>query len=164
MANIEKKHEASLARLGINAEVISGMETMTPNKIAKIAERMVEIDRANKSLGRRNTQTTNQLMTLTMLTDSPYRRLRQCLAQIEKKRQALESYHFGYLKSQIEIKEWLEEDTEMSRLKVVESEHMWERHKMYIEGSLKELAVFQEAYEEIKSNNNIPDNILSQLL
>ena len=158
MANIEKKHDTSLAILGINAEFVSGMETMTPNKIAKIAERMVEIDRANKSLGRRNTQTTNQLMTLTMLTDSPYRRLRQCLAQIEKKRKALESNHFGYLKNQIEIKEWLEEDTEMSRLKASQSQHGWDRHKMYVEGSLKELAVFQEAYEEIKRNNNIPDN------
>ena len=77
MAIIEKKHDTSLAILGINAEFVSGMETMTPDKIAKIAERMVEIDRANKSLGRKNTQTTNQLMTVTMLTDSPDRRLRQ---------------------------------------------------------------------------------------
>ena len=67
---------------------ITGMATMTPDKIQKISERMVEMERANNSLGRRNTQTTNQLMTLTMLTDSPYRRLRQCLAQIEKKKGA----------------------------------------------------------------------------
>ena len=158
MADIVKKQEASLDVLGIDEEFVSGMETMTPNKIAKIAEGMVEIDRANKSLGRRNTQTTNQLMTLTMLTDSPYRRLRQCLAQIEKKRLALESNHFGYLKTQVEIKEWLEEDTEMSRLQASQAQHNWERHKMYVEGSLKELAVFQQAYEEIKRNNNIPDN------
>ena len=158
MADIVKKQEASLDVLGIDEEFVSGMETMTPNKIAKIAEGMVEIDRANKSLGRRNTQTTNQLMTLTMLTDSPYRRLRQCLAQIEKKRLALESNHFGYLKTQVEIKEWLEEDTEMSRLQASQAQHNWERHKMYGEGSLKELAGFQQAYEEIKRNNNIPDN------
>ena len=66
-----------------------GMATMTPDKIQKISERMVEMERANNSLGRKNTQTTNQLMTLTMLTDSPYRRLRQCLAQIERKKNAL---------------------------------------------------------------------------
>ena len=67
------------------------MATMTPDKIQKISERMVEMERANNSLGRSNTQTTNQLMTLTMLTDSPYRRLRQCLAQIERKKEALKS-------------------------------------------------------------------------
>ena len=59
MADIVKKQEASLDVLGIDEEFVSGMETMTPNKIAKIAEGMVEIDRANKSLGRTNTQTTN---------------------------------------------------------------------------------------------------------
>ena len=72
-------------------KTISGLATITPDKLAKISERMVEIDRANNSLGRSNTQTTNQLMTLTMLTDSPYRRLRQILAQIERKRTALQN-------------------------------------------------------------------------
>ena len=37
----------------------------------------------------------NQLMTLNMLTDSPYRRLRQCLVQIERKRTAMESAAYG---------------------------------------------------------------------
>ena len=46
MADIVKKQEASLDVLGIDEEFVSGMETMTPNKIAKIAEGMVEIDRA----------------------------------------------------------------------------------------------------------------------
>ena len=50
---------------------IRGMATITSDKIQKISERMVEMERANNSLGRKNTQTTNQLMTLTMLTDSP---------------------------------------------------------------------------------------------
>ncbi len=83
---------------------ISGMATMTPDKIQKISERMVEMERANNSLGRRNTQTTNQLMTLTMLTDSPYRRLRQCLAQIEQKKNALQEHYFRYQKVNVEKK------------------------------------------------------------
>ena len=49
--------------------------TMTPEKVNKISERMVEMDRANQTLGRSETQTSNQMMTLTMLSDSPYRRL-----------------------------------------------------------------------------------------
>ena len=82
----------------LSDDIISNLPTMTADQIAEINERMVEIDRANKTLGRRNTQTTNQLMTLTMMTDSPYRRLRQCLAQIQKKRQAIEEAHFRTLK------------------------------------------------------------------
>ena len=146
--------ETSLALNGLG----TGLATMTPDKIAKVAERMVEVDRATKTLGRSNTQTTNQLMTLTMMTDSPYRRLRQCLSQIEKKRKALEEAYFGHRKKEIEIKGWEEEDTELSRLLIQEALHHQERGKIYIDGALKELAVFQEAYEEIRINNGIPEN------
>lgn len=85
---IEGYESEALAMIPENMGI---METMTPDKIAKINERMVEIDRANNTVGRKNTQHTNQIMTLTMLTDSPYRRLRQCLAQIEDRRSAIES-------------------------------------------------------------------------
>ena len=135
---------------------ITGMATMTPDKIQKISERMVEMERANNSLGRSNTQTTNQLMTLTMLTDSPYRRLRQCLIQIHKKQDALKGTFFKHQKLELQIKEWEQEDTELSRISVAEAKMGLESSKVYIEGALKEIAVFQDAYEEIRMNNNIP--------
>ena len=124
---------------------ITGMATMTPDKIQKISERMVEMERANNSLGRKNTQTTNQLMTLTMLTDSPYRRLRQCLAQIERKKSALREAYFKHQKLELQIKEWEEENTELSRINIAEARTGAESSKIYIEGALKEMAVFQEA-------------------
>ena len=68
--------------IGTSLDLISTsieMDTITPAIMARISERMVEIDRANKTTGRKNTQTTNQLMTLNMISSSPYRRLRQCL-------------------------------------------------------------------------------------
>ncbi len=64
--------------------------SLTPKTLAKISDRMLEIDRAINVTGRSDTQTTNQLMTLNMLSDSPYRSLRQCLAQIEDRKKALE--------------------------------------------------------------------------
>ena len=140
----------------LNPEIENGMATMTPNKIAKIRERMVEMDRANQSLGRKNTQTTNQLMTLTMLTDSPYRRLRQCITQIENKKTAIRSTYYSAKKKMIEIKEWEEEGTELSLLQAEEARMELQENKKYVDGALKELAVFQEAYEEIRKNNDIP--------
>ena len=134
----------------------SGLATITPAKMKKITERMVEMERANNSLGRRNTQTTNQLMTLTMLTDSPYRRLRQILAQIENKSDALRSNYFKHQKLKVEIKEWEEEDTPLSRIKIAEAQSGMENGKKYIEGALKEIGIFQDAYEEIRKNNDIP--------
>ena len=138
-------------------DTISGLETITPEKMQKISDRMVEMERANNSLGRKNTQTTNQLMTLTMLTDSPYRRLRQILAQIENKNNSLREHYFSYQKLQLELKEWEEEDTELSRIKIAEAEAGMANGKKYIEGALKEIGIFQDAYEEIRENNNIPE-------
>tara|TARA_R100000315_G_C5182512_1_gene105925 strand:- start:181 stop:816 length:636 start_codon:yes stop_codon:yes gene_type:complete len=91
-----------------------------------------------------------------MLTDSPYRRLRQCLAQIEDRRSAIESNLYELKKGEISLRELEKKDDELSILKVAWQKHQLKRSKMYIEGALKELAVFQEAYEEIRKNNNIP--------
>ena len=138
-------------------EEFSGLETITPAKMQKITERMVEVDRASNSLGRRNTQTTNQLMTLTMLTDSPYRRLRQILTQIENKSEALRGHYFRLQKTKLKLKKWKEQDTPLSRIKIAEAQSGMEAGKKYIEGALKEIGIFQDAYEEIRKNNNIPE-------
>jgi hypothetical protein len=130
---------------------------MTPDKIAKVSERMVEIDRAINTLGRRNTQSTIQLMTLNMLTDSAYRRLRQCIIEIDKKREALESNYYGLRKSEIEVRKWEEEGDELSLIKAEEARSGVKRSKIYIDGALKEIAVLQEAYDEIRKNHNIPE-------
>ena len=135
----------------------SGLATITPEKMQKITERMVEVERANNSLGRRNTQTTNQLMTLTMLTDSPYRRLRQILTQIETKSDALRSNFFNHQKTKLKIKKWEKQDTPLSRIKIAEAQAGMANGKKYIEGALKEIGIFQDAYEEIRKNNNIPE-------
>ena len=135
---------------------ITGLPTITKEKMALINERQVEIERARQTLGRKNTQTTNQLMTLTMLTDSPYRRLRQCITQIEKRKRALRDSYYNLQKSEINIREWEEKGDELSLINIEEAREGIEESKVYIDGALKELAVFQEAYEEIRKNNDIP--------
>ena len=152
----EPLQEHNMHELAEIQNSVSGLATMTTEKIAKISERMVEMERANNSLGRSNTQTTNQLMTLTMMTDSPYRRLRQCLSQIERKKQALREHFFRFQKKQLEIKEWEKEDTPLARINVAEARSGMENTKVYIDGALKEIAIFQDAYEEIRKNNDIP--------
>ena len=92
--------------LAIPEDFIQNLQTITSKKMAKISKRMVEIDRANNTAGKRNTQTTTQLMTLTMLTDSPYRRLRQILSQIETKRQAVESTYWKLRKGKLLRDKW----------------------------------------------------------
>ena len=164
---LDKKPDTELATiidnysehaLSLTVDAIGSLPTMTPDKIAKINERMVEIDRANNTAGRKNTQTTNQLMTLTMMTDSPYRRLRQCLAQIEDRRIAIEQNLYQSKRNEFRIQEHIDKGDEESMLKVAYMRHGEQRSRVYIEGALKELAVFQQAYEEIRVKNNIPEN------
>jgi len=152
--NKTDEHKSHLAL----QESVGGLATITNEKLAIISQKMVAIDRANNTAGRSETQTTNQLMTLTMLTDSPYRRLRQCLAQIEKKRGALDEQYFRMKKKQVLIKQWYEKGDEMSVLKAQEAEHSLMRSKNYIDGAFKEIATFQCAYDEIREAHNIPEN------
>ena len=152
--NKTEEHKSHLAL----QESVGGLATITDEKLAIISQKMVAIDRANNTAGRSETQTTNQLMTLTMLTDSPYRRLRQCLAQIEKKRSALDEAYFKMKKKQVLIKQWYEKGDEMSVLKAQEAEHSLMRSKNYIDGAFKEIATFQCAYDEIREAHNIPEN------
>ena len=136
---------------------VGGLATITDKKLAIIAEKMVEIDRVNHTAGRSQTQTTNQLMSLTMMTDSPYRRLRQCLSQIERKRKALEEAYFKMQKKQLQIKAWYEKGDELSVVRAKEAESNMIRQKDYIDGAFKEIATFQCAYDEIRETHNIPE-------
>jgi hypothetical protein len=141
----------------ITPDQLGGLATIGEQQLTQINKRMVEMNRANHTAGRQNTQTTNQLMALTMLADSPYRRLRQCLAQIEKKRNALDDAFFRMKKQQIKVKKWRDKGDELSLVKADEAEYKAQRSKDYIDAAFKEIAVFQEAYEEIRLSNNIPE-------
>ena len=152
--NIEKHDDQGIIKIH---EAMNGLATMTPDKIAKVSERMVEIDRAINTLGRKNTQSTIQLMTLNMISAAPYRRIRQCIAEINKKREALESNYYKYRKLEVELKEWEEKNDELSMIKAEETKGGLKRGKIYIDGALKDIAVLQEAYDEIRKNNNIPE-------
>ena len=136
---------------------VGGLSTITDEKLAIIASKMPEINRANHTAGRSQTQTTNQLMSLTMMTDSPYRMMRQCLSQIERKRSALEESYFKMKKKSIQIKQWYEKGDEMSVVKAQEAESQAFRQKDYIDGALKEIATFQCSYDEIRKSHNIPE-------
>jgi predicted Fe-Mo cluster-binding NifX family protein len=137
---------------------VGGLATIDDKKLAIIAEKMVEIDRVNHTAGRSQTQTTNQLMSLTMMTDSPYRRLRQCMSQIERKRKALEEAYFKMQKKKVQVTYWYEKGDEMSVIRAREAEAGMIRQKDYIDAAFKEIATFQCAYDEIREAHNIPKN------
>ena len=143
--------------------------TFNEEKIQKIADEMPAINRALRVFGRKNTQTTNKLMTLTMLAGtSPYRVIRQCLAQIENRRNALKEARFKLLKDRIKLEKLEKELDQIEdknsydyKMKLIRKEELLSRiadSSLFIEGALKDIASFQSAYKQICKAHNIPED------
>mgnify|MGYP003657154443 FL=1 len=135
-----------------------GLTTITDEKLATIQRNMPEIIRATQAVDRKNTQTTSTLMSLTMLNDSPYRRLRQVLAQISRKRGAVEDSYFRLKEDKIKAKQLRERGDELSEAKAERIEYGIQQSTRGIEQALKEIGFFQEIYNEIMASHNIPKN------
>ena len=125
--------------------------------LEKIESRLPEIKRARNSAGRKNTQTTSQLMTLNIAGDEPYRHLRQILAQIERKSAALEESFFKLKKDDVRLKKLETKKDELSLIHADEIRSRMERSRLYVEGAIKDIGMFQDAYDEIRETHNIPE-------
>jgi len=158
------------------------LQTFDNKNLKVIAENMPEINRATQTLGRKNTQTTNRLMTLTMLNGtSSFRILRQCLSQIESKRNAIKESRFRLKKDVVTLTANIKEiDFHKEKLKdknldglqkvnlckavdllvveIEEKEAQIADSILYVEGALKDIASFQSAYIQVCKNKNIPAN------
>jgi hypothetical protein len=157
-----------------NNTTIGQLHVFDQAKLARLAENMPEINRATKSFGRSNSQTSDKLMSLTMISYSPYRYLHQCLAKIESRRSAIKENQYRLRKSQIEIAQLQLKKDQLSNqpnfdksiqleidlldIELEEKIVNLNDSMLYLEGALKEIAVYQDAYNQIKKNHNIPDN------
>jgi hypothetical protein len=147
--------------LTLSKDVISSLslsDSLDPVAVKKICDRLPELHRSKKIIGRRNSQTQSTLMTLTMLADSPYRQMKQCLSQIDSKRSALIETHFRVKKNLIKIKQWEEEGTEMSLVEADEAKSGIEESKSSIENAMKEIGMYQDIYDQIRTTHNIPED------
>lgn len=134
---------------------------ITEEKLADISSKMSVMKRATQSFGKRNSQTSAKLMTLSMLACSPYRALRQCLSQIENKRKAIKETMFDIKNKELMIKQLKKTklaNNEFDLLEVEKLKSGISDSVLYLEGSLKDLATYQDAYEQIRVSNNIREN------
>jgi len=76
-------------------QVMSSGDTFDETGLAKIEEGLKTHARNIKAFGRTNTQATSKLLSLTMLASGPWRRLRQCGAEIDKRKMALAENQFN---------------------------------------------------------------------
>ena len=129
-------------------------KAITKNQLDKIESRLPELHRAKAIIGHSTSQTSYALQTLTMIDDSSYSRLKQCLSQIEHKYHAVRDAYFKIEKMKLEIR-YLPPN-ESSRLKIRENETSIEALQNSMANSLRQIGMFQDFYESIRISNNIP--------
>ena len=156
----------SLSR--IETVIDKPFKVIDEKNIAKIKKRSKEINEKMYNFSRGDSQTTRKLMTLQMLhsADSTYRVLRDILANIERKEQALTENILRMKKNESLVNSLFEkmkktEDINEKKLienKITNKTISLSNSLSYVEAAIKELGFLQDCYEQIKKNKNIPDD------
>jgi len=126
--------------------------------VEKVRQYLPELDEKTKSFNSGNSQTTLSMMTLTMLGgQSPYRMLRQIMAEVERRKGALIESQVTHAKMVKDIKR-LENKTDpvkkaQYREKCVNIVSLENK----ISGSFKDIATLIDAYNNIKETQGIDD-------
>ncbi len=155
-----------------------GFTVFDEKKLSKLGERMPAINRATRVFGKKNSQVTSKLMSLNMVSQGPYGTMKQCLAQIERKKEALKENKFKLLKDDLKLRELSlktskifdrylpgkpisEEDSlKVSKINIEREEiesntaDVW----LYYEGALKGLATHEAVYNEVRESHNIRED------
>ena len=137
---------------------VTDLATLDAKQIAKITERLPEYKRGSSLIGHSTSQSSYSLQTMQMISDSPLSRMKQCLAQIDKKYKALQEAYYNIEKKKLTIERLRKQTDAHSRLVVQEYESQIEMITISMNSALKEIGMFQDMYDSIKKNNNIPDN------
>ena len=133
-------------------------ETLDKNQIEKINSRLPEFHRASKIIGHSTSQTSYSLQTMNMISDSPLSRMKQCLAQINRKYMALQEAYFKIEKKKLILIESEMKTDKFSRLKVRETQSIINSMATSMESTLRQIGMFQDMYDNIRVSNGIPEN------
>lgn len=133
-------------------------DNINEKAVQRVTEYLPELIEKTKAFGSQNTQTTLSMMTLTMLGgQSPYRMLRQILAEIERRKGALSEGQVSHAKLVHEI-ERLEDKTDpIQSAKYRQACVKIQELEQKINGGFKDMAILCDAYVNIKKTNGIED-------
>ena len=166
MSDMSDKETSKLAKKEQESYLVEnktiGFEIQSSNinkaAVEKVSEYLPELDQKTKAFGSQNSQTTLTMMSLTMLGgQSPYRMLRQILAEVEKRKGALSESQVKHARLVKGIK-GLEDKTDpvqqaQYRQKCVSIVTLENK----INGSFKDIATLIDAYNNIKETQGIND-------
>ena len=137
---------------------VTDVSTLDKDQIEKIKNRLPEFKRGKSIIGHSTSQTSYSLQTMNMINDSPLSRMKQCLAQIDKKYQAIQEAYYKIEKKKLTVEILSKQTTKHARLTVEEYKSQIESTIISMNTSLRQIGMFQDMYDSIKKNHNIPDN------
>lgn len=133
-------------------------QTINQKAVEKVNAHLAEVEEKTRAFDRQNSQTTLSLMTLTMMTgQSPYRMMRQVMAEIEKRKLALAESQVTYAKNLQELQELEGKDDMVSVAEYRHKSVLLKTLENKINGSFKDIATLLDSYYSIKEKNGIED-------
>ena len=126
--------------------------------VEKVNRFLPELDEKTRAFDRNNSQTTLSMMTLTMMTgQSPYRMMRQIMAEVEKRKGALVEAQVKHARVLKEIEKLQDSEDTVSQAKYRQKCVNIVTMESKINGSFKDIATLIDAYNNIKEKNGIID-------
>lgn len=142
----------------IQLSEVSNLITISKEQLDKINKRLPEYHRASLIIGHSTSQTSYSLQTMQMMSDSPLSRMKQCLSQINRKYQALQEAYYKIENKKLEIEELGKLTDKQSKLTIREHESTINTISTSMENALRQIGMFQDMYDNIRKNNDIPEN------
>jgi len=126
--------------------------------VQKVQQYLPELAEKTAAFGSSNSQSTLTMMSLTMLNGhSPYRMLRQILAEAEKRKGALAEAQVNYAKTLKRIEDLKDSDDPIEQARYRQNVVNLATMEQKVNGSFGDLATLIEAYNNIKEKNGIED-------
>ncbi len=137
---------------------VTDMATLDKAQIEKITSRLPEYRRGTSIIGHSTSQSSYSLQTMQMISDFPLSRMKQCLAQIDKKYKAIQEAYYKIEKKKLTVEKLRNSTSAHSMLTVHEFESQIESITVSMNTALREIGMFQDMYDSIRVNNNVPEN------
>ncbi len=151
----------------INETLALDFKTIGKAELMEISKGMLDVRRNMEIYGRRNSQVTSKLMSLTMLKHGPYGAMKQCDAQYKNKYDAVKENWFKVQKKKVKLDKFEHEldtkELDEFQRRNLEIDIFKAKTELYditvhMEHAYKEMLMFKRSKEEIMEANNIPAN------
>ena len=144
--------------MDFSIELLEKQNLIPKESYDKIVTRLPEYIRGSEMVGHSTSQTSYSLQTMTMISDSPLSRMKQCLAQIDKRMSALREHYFKNEELKLNLEDLKLKTDKYSMLEFSSKHSTIQETTKYMVHAFRQIGHFQDVYDAIKKSNDIPDN------